>query len=145
MALVGMNLSGVRQYVSKDDPARDQDDYPTADATVFELGSLDVFLMSWVYDRAMSLGDNGQMALNTNATNLDAVRFGLKGWRNFRDEQGNDIPFKTKQQAVNGKTYTVVADESLQYLSIALVRELAAEIKQVNQVTKEEAKNSAAA
>ena len=93
-------------------PARDQDDYPTADATVFELGSARRLPDVRVYDRAMSLGR--QRTDDPEHQRHEPRRGALRpqGWRNFRDEQGQRHPaFRTKQQAGQRQEPTqVVAD-----------------------------------
>jgi hypothetical protein len=66
---------------------------------------LDVFLMGLIYDQSTLVTRNDedhQIGVTTrlNQTNIEAVRFGLKGRRNFPDAQGNDIPFEIVQKVV---------------------------------------------
>jgi hypothetical protein len=71
------------------------------------------------------------------------VRYGLRGWRNFPDQNGHDIPFKTVKHHTNGRTYQVVVDECLQRRGIQDIRELGQEIKRRSEVSRVEEKNSA--
>jgi hypothetical protein len=145
MAIRALTLSTVKEYQSDLDPAKGTDE-----ATVFVIGAIDAFASTYIADRTLVFSDSGngtreisQMKLNE--VNLDMVRFGLKGWRNFRDDSDNDVEFKTVDRVVLSKKYTVVADECLARMDISLIRELANAIQSINMVTKEEAGNSVAA
>jgi hypothetical protein len=89
----------------------------------------------------------GSVGVHTklNHTNIEAVRFGLKGWKNFKDTHGNDIPFKTVKRHTNGRTYHVVVDECLERLGIQDIRELGQEIKRRSEASRAEEKKSATA
>jgi len=75
-----------------------------------------------------------------NQYQLDIVRFGLKGWQNFLGADGKERPFKTKRLSRGGKSYEVVSDESLAYLPVRVIRELADVILNWNQLSEEEKK-----
>ena len=170
MALVGISRSDSFDYVSNDDPCkrRVQRSLPSENgkarvlldafdvvvddgATVFKLGVLDVFLMGMIYDRSTkisrSVEDSGEVAMHTslNATNIETVRFGLRGWEHFRDAAGHDIAFKIEKRIVMGRNYDACSDDMLQLLGIRLIAELATAIKEASEVSKAEAKNSASA
>ena len=162
MALIGITRPETREYVSEGDPSRTVRKVPVdpADpakgtreeivhedgATIFELGVLDVFLMGMIYDRSTSItrgGDSEDVGFQTkvNQTNIETVRFGLKGWRNFKSPTGGDIAFAAEQRFVNGRTYQAVSDDCLNQLGIRLIREFAQEIKANSEVRGHEAKN----
>ena len=120
------------------------------DATFFECGVLDLFLMGMIYDQATQVSraeEDGLLQVNTrlNRTNIDAVRFGLKGWRNFCDAAGDEIPFKTVEKNVDGRKYRAVTDDCLTRIGIRDIQELAGVIKEQSELTKAEAKNFATA
>ena len=143
MALIGLSVAGTDSFQSSLDPAKG-----TPEATVFTLGTLDVFITAHIIDRAMQFsgqGEDTKIEFRNNQQNIDAVRFGLKGWANFKDAAGNDIPFKTLKRNVHGRDYTVVSDDSLNALPLELIEELAGELRKKNTLTKDEAKNSAVA
>jgi hypothetical protein len=85
---------------------------------------------------------NNDVMFRTKEANLDAVRFGLKGIRNFVDRMGSEIKFRTIKRNVNGITYQVVADDVLRYFDLETIEELATELRRLNTVTQAEAKNS---
>jgi hypothetical protein len=166
MALVGISKAETFVHVSDSDPAKTQQVVPVdpndpakgtksvevilEGATEFTLGTLDVFLMASIYDRSSSITRDdaeGLSGLQTkiNATAIDAVRYGLKGWKNFQDAQGNDKPLTFVQRSVLGKQYQAVDDECLTFMGIRLIQELGGKIKEASNVTKAEAKNSATA
>jgi hypothetical protein len=130
MAVIGISRSETFEYVLDSDPCKKRIplDVPGIEngekiteevvieegATVFKLGVLDLFLMGEIYDKSTLVTRNDadhQVGVHTrlNQTNIDAVRFGLKGWTNFPDRAGNDIAFKTVEKVVNGRKYHVVA------------------------------------
>ena len=87
---------------------------------MFTLGVLDVFVMGMIYDKSSSLSRGDDIGITTrfSQSNIEAVRYGLRGWRNFPDQNGHDIPFKTVKRHTNGRTYHVVVDECLERLGI---------------------------
>jgi hypothetical protein len=166
MALIGISCGDTFEYVSEGDPSKRRVDEPIDpkhpdkgsrtkvviddDATVFELGVLDVFLMGMIYDRASAIApreSDGELAFSTrvNQTNIEAVRYGLRGWRNFLDRDGKEIPFETKLQHAANRKYQVVTDECLNRLGIRRIRELGQQIKDRSEVQAAEEKNSATA
>ena len=118
-----------------------------ANATVFELAGLDVATMAGIQDRAMNMAANDvnpetgmpnmSVKMQINETNIEAVRFGLRGWRNFKDAKGKEIKFAAETLKVGDKTYQIVAPECMDRLDVGLVQELANQIKERSQVTKD--------
>jgi hypothetical protein len=108
-----------------------------------------VFVDTYISDNAITMTPDGlggqQARFQTNANNLDTVRFGLKGWRNFKDDAGNDIAFQTVDKILLGRKYTVVSDECLARIPIIEVRAMATEIHAASILSEDEAKNSGAA
>ena len=162
MALIAMSSSDVIDFVSDLDPAKSKQatlidpndpskgeimsDTVGPGATVFQLKSLDVFLMGYIYDNASTLsGEQGSSAIGihtrVNQTNIEAVRHGLVGFRNFADANGKHILFNTQTVVVNGRKYEVASDETVTRLGIRLIQELATKIKEISEVTAEEEKN----
>lgn len=162
MALIAMTVADTVEHVSDRDPAKKRTQVPVdpndpgkgtreevtieEGATVFYLGPLDVFLMGYIYDNASSLtGKQGDdtvgIQTRVNQTNIDAVRHGLKGFKNFLDEKGNHCSFKSKKVTVNGREYEVADDATMQLLGIRLIQELADRIKEISEVSADEEKN----
>ena len=163
MALTGISIADAFDYVSDSDPCKRKvatsvdgtlktETVIDDGATTFRLGVLDVFLMGMIYDSSSVIGrgvdtDVGQIDVKTrlNATNIDAVRYGLRGWTHFSDSAGNDIPFETVERIVQSRTYRAVTDECLARLGIRLISELGQQIKAASEVGKAETKNSVTA
>lgn len=162
MAIKALSLSDTFEYVSDSDPSKvvktvpvDPDDPKKGTkaeividdgATVFGLKPLDVFLMGYIYDNASTLsGRQGseEVGIHTrvNQTNIEAVKFGLAYFKNFKDESGNDVSVKTVKASVNGREYDAASDETLRLLGNRLIAELASEIKTKSEVSSEATKN----
>jgi len=120
-------------------------------ASRFKIGPLDVFLMAHIYDNASKLsGKQGseEVGIETrmNATNIDAVRFGLRGLPDgFRNRQGQEIKYEVEKRSVNGREYTAVKDSVIDTLGLHLIAEMAEAIKELSEVSVDEEKNSASA
>lgn len=161
MALIAMTTADTVDYVSDLDPSKKKVKVPIdpADeskgfvdkyeigpgATVFKLRGLDVFLNSMIYDNAsmlQGLENSEKFGIQTkvNQTNLDAVRHGLIGLKNFSDAKGNAVGFETQKAVVNGRPYDVVSDKVMNTLGIRLIQELASKIKEISEVTAAEEK-----
>jgi len=167
MALVGISKAETIEYVSDDDPCKTVKKVPidavqgllggTKDeeiivdgATKFTLGTLDVFLMGMIYDRASTItrdDEAGAIGMSTklNSTAIDACRYGLRAWENFQDAQGSDLKLTFVKKVVMGRDYQAVTDDCLASMGIRLVAELGNKIKEISNVTRADTKNSAAA
>lgn len=126
------------------------DAYGTDQATVFTIGALDARVMSVIKDKATALpvsafsNPEGAMAsLNMNQTNFELVVFGLKGWKNFKDDQNNEVPFKTFVNHLGNKSYITADPDLVAVLPDEAIAELANLIMDINSIDEEERKNSA--
>lgn len=143
MALVGMRIGEEVRYQSTTDPDRGK-----PEATIFRLVTLSSRIMARVKDRALRFmqdeaqpgGASAEYLMNEMAYEL--VRHGLAGWENFKDGEGNDIPFTTKKVNVAGVDSHVVSEEAMSHLSLDLIQELAGELQRVNEPTEEGRKKS---
>lgn len=145
MAIKALTLSSVKVIESDSDAAKG-----TADATRFTIGAIDAFVSAYVLDRTLTFTETDAGGIATaqvkmSEANLEAVRFGLRGWENFKDQSGNDVPFTTSDRIVMGKRYVAMADDCLALLNPELVRELAGAIRRINEVSPDDAKKSVAA
>lgn len=134
MAIKALKLDSTESFVSRFDPAGDTDE-----ATRFQIGALDSRVMGFIRDKATKIvvdpkapTDSVETSVNAAEVNFLTVQFGLKGWTNFKDDAGNDITFRTVSKFVAGKSYTVVAPETLALLPITIVDELADRIRDKN-------------
>lgn len=143
MPIIGITLETTRDYVSAYDEAKG-----TPEATVFSIGTLDSRIFGLIRDKSTTLqvdatsqNDEVNTQINANEVAFMTVQYGLRGWKNFRDSQGNDIPFKTVKRNHAGQSYVVVDPQILKRLPAAVVVELANEIRTDNEMTEIETKN----
>lgn len=144
MSLVGIRLNATREYQSKEL----DDNYGTPEAVVFKLGTLSSRVLVLLRDAATKfVPDPNDMTQVTaqflpNHSAYETVRYGLRGWVNFRDVDGDDIPFNTLQRNVSGISMDAVDDETMDVIPIDLIRELAEAITEDNVLDEEASKNS---
>jgi hypothetical protein len=136
MSIKGLTLSATFTYESDADP-----DKGTPQATTFTLRPLDVFVHTHLFDSAIDMkGDS--VSFRTNGANLEAVRFGLVGFVNFKDEMtGGDIAFATEERNIAGRKYQAATDDVLARIPFADVRAMATQIRNYSVVTEADAKN----
>lgn len=140
MALVGLHLEATREYQSVSDPARGKDD-----ATVFILGTLPSRLDGKIRDDSyewVQAGDGAVAHVKSRDAKAKRVKYGLKGWRNFRGTDGNEIKFETQEEHFGGRTIQVVAPQCMDVIPLEIMSELADEIVKVNTLGTDDAKIS---
>ena len=123
MAITGLSKLETVDYIASKDPCKTE----AEGATVFVLGTLDKETVGALRDSMQSLemADGKQkIVMNTSATMVKACRMGLKGWRNFKDSEGKDIPFKTEEEYMFGKSFKVVSKETMDKIPLDLIIEL---------------------
>lgn len=122
MGIKGIALSETKDFISsfdKDEPK-----------TIWKIGPLDSEIFNLVGE------DKNPLRLMS-----DAVRFGLKGIENFKDERGNIVKFDTINKAVGPYSYKVVSDVIMKIIPPQVKNELGAEILKISNLDEEEAKN----
>lgn len=144
MSIRAINLTKTTDHVLSFDDAAGTDD-----ATTFTIGALDSRVFSVIKDKATALpvsafsNPEGAMAsLNMNQTNFEIVVFGLKGWKNFRDDQDKQIAYKTVHTQLGGRTYITIDPELVALLPEEAITELANKIMDFNVPSEEDRKNS---
>lgn len=140
MAIIGINLAAEKSHVSVYDPAKGTDE-----ATKFLYGSLDSRILGILQDRATSIKvntsapeDDVDTQINSKAFQFEVCQFGIKGWENFKDRDGNDIAFRTIKLNRGGKTYKVVDPAILSQVPGVVLEELSGVIMAANQLSEEE-------
>jgi hypothetical protein len=135
MAILGLSLAETFTFYSERDEAKE---------TPFTLGALTAEQRAVAADglyvhKGAGTGESTICVLK-NKVYLDAVRAGVKDWRNFKDEQGKDIPCILEDAKVGrGK---ILSDVSLNRLPLWLVAELGETLIKANDLTETTAKNS---
>jgi hypothetical protein len=140
MAIIGMNLSVEKVFVFSGDP-----DKGTDKATRFKYGTLDSRILGILQDKATSVKVNPSAPdedvdtqINSKAFQFEVVQFGCRGWDNFKDDEGNDIPYDTIKLNRGGKSYKVVDPDILASVPGIVLEEFAAKIMAANEMAPEE-------
>ncbi len=139
--VIAFDSSEVRDYSLKEDKGEQK--------TIFKIGTLDTPLRLYLNDklakyRVSDGGSNEQteVDINVNAMQLEAVRFGLRGWENFKDKAGQDVIFSTVSVAVPKiGNRDGVTDFLLKKLHPDWIAELGREILRQNEISEEVKKN----
>ena len=151
MAIRALTYGDQVDYISKLDPTQ-QDGYEGDEKpTVFKLEVLDALILADLEDDAYEFemapdggadGGGTKTQLHVNRRNVRLVKYGVCGWANFLDEDGNEIPFKTKPEVRNGRKCDVLQDSLVSMIPPAVVKELAEEIQKHNGLSEDAIKNS---
>lgn len=116
-----------------------EEELPEADRTYFLIGPVDKDTQNKLIDRTQvqeMTADGGIRIVSRGAEiNSDWCRAGLKGWENFKDEKGQDIPYKTASYLMYGKSIIAMSDESLAALPTHIIAWLGQEIMTINTMT----------
>jgi len=143
MAVTALDTSITKTYTLKRDP-----DIGKAGATTFDLGSIPARVLGSIKDKSTSfLSDAKGEEINTvvqqNKTNIDIVSIGLRGWSNFQNSKGQDVPFETTKRNIAGQSLVVADDATMDMLQLEDIIELAEQILSINEVETEKKKKSA--
>ena len=123
MAITGLSKIETSEYISEADSCATEAD----GATVFLLGAVDKETLGALRDNAQTIEfvDGKQsMVMNNAAMMVRACRIGLRGWRNFKDIEGKDIPFRVEDGVLFGKEMKLVSQETIDKMPFDLVIEL---------------------
>lgn len=71
----------------------------------------------------------------------ELVRFGLRGFENFRDNSGKEIAFATEQVVLRGRVFQVLASSVLRQIPRQVILELGVKILELGKLTEPEIKN----
>jgi len=142
MAVIAVDPSAVWEVSLADDTGDEK--------TIFQLGLVDGALRDAIDDESLlytvnrGAGPNGQSTatMNRKARARRIVRFGLRGWRSFRDGSGADVRFEREDIVVPGVgTRKGVTDACLERLDPAWILELADRIVEGNHISPDEKKS----
>ena len=121
----------------------------TEKSVSFQLGVIDSLLRAYLDDTHQVIKQNGDNAKDSEIENtalhdklVQFVRFGLKGWKGFKDKNGNAVEFITEEVNVPrvGKR-EAVTDECMKMLDLVWIIELGLKIVENSTVTEQDVKN----
>lgn len=137
MALKALSIDKVKTYESKLDTEKG-----TENATVFQIKALSARQAAKIRDKSTKFAADGQgettVTMEMNTANVEFVRYGLKGWTNFKDEAGNLVEFKSTKDK---DEVECVHEDCLNLLPSDLIQELSQEIQGFNNLSETERKN----
>jgi len=131
MGLIALSTDVVREYSIKEDTSEDK--------TIFLLGGIDSITRAYIDDKHMAQGSWDSIDIHDKF--IDFVRFGLKGWRNFKDSSGNDVPFQAEEKTLPrlGKV-TLASEASLKLLDLLWIVQLGNQVIENSALTDQDKK-----
>lgn len=70
------------------------------------------------------------------------IKFGLKGWSNFKTSDGKEYEYKTDKTVINGfGEFTVMSNDNFEAFTLDQVAEIAAKLYEINYMTDAEKKS----
>jgi len=155
--ITAINTAATSKFVSTLDSGYSKDGNHSPESTVWELGAMDSYIQAHISSKSTSYSLNKDVSVENlteeNASQnvkidvdfqgmvIEACRLCLRGWLNFKDHQGNDIPFKTRKTSIRGRMYDAVDPDLLARINKDVLTELYAEIQRISDLTEEEVKN----
>jgi hypothetical protein len=114
--------------------------------TVFHLGMLDTLLRVHIDDAHTTLT---RILTGTKMSDadmhhkyLEMVRFGLRGWTNFKDASGLDVPFETEKFTVPKVGERLgISDTCLNHIDIVDIMAIGIQLSKMNTVSRADRKN----
>lgn len=135
MAITGVSLIESWDFTS------DHDDAPDDEKTVWVLQPIDVNVRAHLGDITFSMvqtPDGGtEQRMKTATRNVEAMRFGIRAVRNFKDAEGNDVILTFEERPLAGKIYRVLSDRSIGQIPPTIWAELGNEILTKNSLTED--------
>lgn len=141
MAIKAIDINEEHKYILKCEQGLNHGNKPT----IWVLGVLDSLTLGAIEDQSTQFestpDEHGNMqtrgTFKISQGNLDLVRHGLKGFENFIDSSGNDVPFYSSTLPGGKK---VVQDKTLMRIPKDVLSELADQIGNLNRLMPDEEK-----
>ena len=135
--IYAIDINETRDYVCKADEKSEK-------PTVWKLGVIDSITMSKLdkvdVEYNMDTEDT-KIKANLMGRELEFVRYGLKGWQNFCDKNGQEIKPEFNTIGRAGGSSQVLVDRVLQKIPADVIREIAQGIRKGNVLSESERKN----
>jgi len=124
--ITGIDVRLSQKYISKYDTSEPK--------TTWHLGVLSVHIFAY-------LGEKMLDSAKSMESMIDIVSFGLKGFENFKDKDGKDVEFTTKNTNICGKAYQVVSDNIISIIPVDIIVELGSKILEITKLSESQIKN----
>lgn len=137
--MIVVDPGSTRRYVLKAERG-----LPEEKQSVFLLRPLTLRESSHLEDMAVGIGGSGnsEVTINSGSVRIQALRYGLAGWENVVDGNGNAVEFRSTTKKVKGVEVVQPDDSTIAMIPPACRLELAEEITNGGSLTQEEAGNS---
>jgi len=133
--ITGTSLTESEDFISKFDDKKTEAD----GATIWVIGALDANIRAYIGDNTTyytpSIEGDSRIYMRNATRNTWAVKFGLRGLRNFRDKDDNIVAYKTVVEQIGGEIYNVLAPEILDMIPLEIMSELGNEIISRNTIS----------
>lgn len=137
MAIIAQDLNYVEDFSLMEDSGDDK--------TIFQIGAISTQVRAWIDDTHLIVSKETGAIDDTMLHDkyIQFVKFGLRGWKNFKDANGTDVPFSTTEQNIPrlGKI-SVVSNECIDRLQLRQIVEIGLAIITLNQMGADKSKNS---
>lgn len=126
MALNGLSSLESEEYISRDDPCKTREE----GATIFFLQNIPSAVMARISDmqsaQQVSLMDGATQTFvqRNSAKAREAFKYGVSGWENFADKEGNPIAPEFEQAMVGGESLKVMTEKVMNKIPLAIIREV---------------------
>jgi len=124
--ITGIDTGLAQDYISKFDNSEPK--------TIWKLGVLSAHAFAYV-------GSKISDPTKSLEGMIEVVRFGLLGFENFKDKDGNDIKFKTQDKDISSHAYKLVTDNIIGIIPVDIIIELGGRILEITQLKEQAIKN----
>jgi len=124
--ITGIDTSASQEFISKYDTGEPK--------TIWRIGVLTARAFAYVSS------EMSDPAKSINAM-IEIVRFALRGFDNFKDKDGNDVKFTTKNKDVYSQSFAVVSDSIISVIPTDVIIELGGKILEITKLPEQVIKN----
>lgn len=136
MAITAVDIDETKDYVLKNDRNSEK-------PTIWKIGNIDTITLSKIETTEVEWSSEGVSKFQANifGRELLYVKYGLKGWENFKNKAGDDIKISFNDVSRCGRIVREVVEKSLTQIPAFAIKELAEAIRDLNKLTESETKN----
>lgn len=124
--ITGIDIGLTQDYISKFDSSEPK--------TVWKIGVLSAHAFAYI---GAKLSDSSKSVEGM----IEIVRFGLRGFENFKGKDGKDIEFKTQDKDVFSNSFKIVASDIINNIPVDIIIELGGKILEITKLSESQIKN----
>jgi hypothetical protein len=137
--VMALDIDAVELFVLKSEREK-----PKEEQTIFELGVIDVVTFADLSSIDVAYNEqtkDNKLTVNILGRELEYVKHGLKGWKNFKDKDGKEVTPLFSTVSKGGRLTKVLREESLRLIPGKVIGELAKAIREICELSEDETKN----